>query len=250
MQAEVKGGNMPILEVTLTPGEEVITPHGELSWMSPNVQMSQTASAGGSGGFLAGLKRAVGGGGFFLTRYQAQGSTGFVAFASKVPGHILPIHVTAGSSYLVHRHGWICGTPGIVPTVALQQSFRGGLWGGDGFILQKLEGEGTAWIELSGEVTTYTLAPGQTLLVHPGHVGLFQSTVQFSITRIPGIANKLFGGDGFFLVSLTGPGQIWLQSLPLPSLAHALAPYLAGERATSAAEGGVVGGIVGDLFRR
>jgi uncharacterized protein (AIM24 family) len=87
-------------------------------------------------------------------------------------------------------------------------------------------------------------------LVHPGHVGLFQSTVQFSITRVPGIANKLFGGDGFFLVSLTGPGQIWLQSLPLPSLAHALAPYLGGERVAGAAEGGVVGGIVGDLFRR
>jgi uncharacterized protein (TIGR00266 family) len=250
VQAEVKGGTMPVLEVTLAPGEQVITPHGELSWMSPNVQMSQTTSAGGSGGFLAGLKRAVGGGGFFLTRYQAQGSAGFVAFASKVPGHILPIHVDAGSSYLVHRHGWICGTPGILPTVALQQSFRGGLWGGDGFILQKLEGEGTAWIELSGELTTYTLAPGQTLLVHPGHVGLFQSTVQFSITRVPGIANKLFGGDGFFLVSLTGPGQIWLQSLPLPSLAHALAPYLGGERVAGAAEGGVVGGIVGDLFRR
>ena len=232
MQATVKGATMPVLEISLEHGEEVITPHGELSWMSPNVQMSQTTNAGGAGGFMTGLKRALGGGGFFLTRYQAQNGSGFLAFASKVPGHIVPVEIAPGHSYLVHRHGWICGTPGILPGLGLQQNFRGGMWGGDGFILQKLEGQGTAWIELSGELTTYTLAPGQTLLVHPGHVGMFQAGVSFTMTRIPGIANKIFGGDGFSLVALTGPGQIWLQSLPLPNLAHALAPYL-GEVATS-----------------
>jgi uncharacterized protein (TIGR00266 family) len=249
MQAQVKGATMPVLEISLDSGEEVLTPHGELSWMSPNVQMSQTTGVGGSGGLMKGLKRALGGGGFLMTRYQAHGGSGFVAFATKVPGHILPVDLDSDHSYLVHRHGWLAGTPGIVPGTALQQSFRGGMWGGDGFILQKLEGTGRAWIELSGELTTYGLAAGQTLLVHPGHVGLFESTVRFTMTRIPGIANKIFGGDGFMLVALTGPGQIWLQSLPLPNLAHALAPYLGGERAGSAAEAGVVGGIVGDLFR-
>jgi uncharacterized protein (AIM24 family) len=178
---------------------------------------------------MGGLKRVLGGGGLFLTRYQAQGGQGFVAFAAKVPGHIMPVDVVPGHAYLVHRHGWICGTAGISVGMGVQQSFRGGIWGGDGFILQRLEGEGRAWIELSGELTTYTLGAGQTLLVHPGHVGLFESTVQFAMTRIPGIANKIFGGDGFMLVALTGPGQIWLQSLPLPNLAHALAPYLPGE---------------------
>jgi uncharacterized protein (TIGR00266 family) len=241
---------MPVLEVTLQDGEQVITPHGELSWMSPNVQMSQTMGGGsGGGGLMGGLKRALGGGGFMLTRYQAGGGQGFVAFAAKVPGHILPIGVGPGQTYLVHRHGWICGTEGIVASVGLQQSFRGGLWGGDGFVLQKLQGEGRAWIELSGELTTYSLEAGQSLLVHPGHVGLFQSTVQFSMTRIPGIANKIFGGDGLLLVALTGPGQIWLQSLPLPNLAHALTPYLPGEGVTNAAEGGAVGGIIGGMFR-
>jgi uncharacterized protein (TIGR00266 family) len=220
---------MPVLEITLQHGEEVVTPHGELSWMSPNMQMSQTTGTGGSGGLMGGLKRVLGGGGLFLTRYQAQGGQGFVAFAAKVPGHIMPVDVVPGHAYLVHRHGWICGTAGISVGMGVQQSFRGGIWGGDGFILQRLEGEGRAWIELSGELTTYTLGAGQTLLVHPGHVGLFESTVQFAMTRIPGIANKIFGGDGFMLVALTGPGQIWLQSLPLPNLAHALAPYLPGE---------------------
>ena len=226
MQADVRGETMPVLEIQLQDGEEVITPHGELSWMSPNIQMSQTTGNGSSGGLMGGLKRVLGGGSLFMTRYQAQGGQGFVAFAAKVPGHILPVDIQPGHSFLVHRHGWICGTPGVVAGVGLQQSFRGGMWGGDGFVLQKLDGHGRAWIELSGELTTYTLAPGQTLLVHPGHVGLFQSTVQFTMTRVPGIANKIFGGDGFTLVALTGPGQIWLQSLPLPNLAHALAPYL------------------------
>jgi uncharacterized protein (AIM24 family) len=103
-------------------------------------------------------------------------------------------------------------------------------------------------VELSGELTTYTLEPGQTLLVHPGHVGMFQAQVQFSIAQVPGIANKLFGGDGFHLVALTGPGQVWLQSMPLPNLAHALEPYLntSGEQAVA---GGAVGGIVGNILR-
>jgi uncharacterized protein (TIGR00266 family) len=251
MQADVRGETMPVLEITLQNGEQVITPHGELSWMSPNIQMSQTLGGGkaGGGGLMGGLKRALGGGGLMMTRYQAGGGQGFVAFAAKVPGHILPIDVGPEQTYLVHRHGWIAGTEGVVASVGMQQSFRGGLWGGDGFLLQKLEGQGRAWIELSGELTTYTLAAGQTLMVHPGHVGLFQSTVQFSMTRIPGIANKIFGGDGFMLVALTGPGQIWLQSLPLPNLAHALQPYLATESIGNAAEGGAIGGIVGGIFR-
>ena len=223
MQAEIKGTTMPVLEVTVQPGEQLISTHGELSWMTANMQLSQTTG----GGFMHGFKRVMGGGGIFLTRYEAMGGPGLVAFASKVPGHIVPVDVTPGHSYLVHRHGWLCGTAGITPAIAMQQSFRGGLWGGDGFMLQRLDGEGRAWIELSGELVHYTLGPGQALMVHPGHVGMFEGSVQFQITRVPGITNLLFGQDGFHLVALTGPGQIWLQSMPLPNLAHALAPYVA-----------------------
>jgi uncharacterized protein (TIGR00266 family) len=249
MQAEVKGSTMPVLEVQLQPGEQLISAHGELSWMSSNVQMSQTMSTGsGGGGFMQGLKRAVGGGGIFLTRFEAGGGPGMVAFAAKLPGHIVPVDIGKGQSFLVHRHGWLCGTPGITPSVGLQQSFRGGLWGGDGFILQRLDGEGRAWIELSGELTTYSLEAGQTLLVHPGHIGMFEARVQFRITQVPGIANKLFGGDGFHLVTLTGPGQIWLQSMPLPNLAHALQPYL-GSATTQTATAGAAGGIIGNILR-
>ena len=117
-------------------------------------------------------------------------------------------------------------------------------------MLQKLEGQGRAWIELSGELTSYDLPAGQTLLVHPGHVGMFAGTVQFQITRMRGIANALFGGDGFHLVALTGPGRVWLQSMPLVQLAGALQPYLAGGGGTAQAAGaGAVGGIIGDMLR-
>ena len=245
MQADIKGTTMPVLEVTVQPGEQLISTHGELSWMTANIRMSQTTG----GGFMRGLKRALGGGGIFLTRFEAVGGAGMIAFAAKVPGHIVPIDILPGQAFLVHRHGWLCGTAGIAASIGLQQSFRGGLWGGDGFLLQRLEGEGRAWIELSGELVHYTLGPGQTLMVHPGHVGMFEASVQFTITRVPGIANKLFGEDGFYLVALTGPGQVWLQSMPLPNLAHALAPYIAQQTAPESAGSGALGGIIGGMMR-
>ena len=252
MQANIKGTTMPILEVTLDAGEEVISTHGELAWMTQSIQMSQGMSAGGpgggGGGFMQGLKRAIGGGGMFVTHY---GGPGAITFAAKVPGHIMPVQIDPGQAYFVHRHGWLCGTPGIVPSIGLQQSFRGGMWGGDGFVLQKLEGQGTAWIELSGELTTYDLPPMQGLLVHPGHIGMFQGSVQFTVTRMRGMANAMFGDDGFHVVALTGPGRVWLQSMPIPVLAHALAPYLQHDdrNTQQAAGGGVVGGILGDMLR-
>jgi uncharacterized protein (AIM24 family) len=251
VQANVNGTTMPVLEMVLEPGESIVSTHGDLSWMTPNVQLSQTASSASGGGIMAGLKRMAGGGGLLLTKYEAVGGQGMVSFASKLPGRIFPVDVGPGHGYIVHRHGWLCGTAGITPTVALQQSFRGGLFGGEGFVLQKLEGQGQAWIELSGEIATYELAAGQSLLVHPGHAGLFSDSVTFSVIRLPGIVNRYFGADGHHLVSLTGPGSIWLQSMPLPILAQALSEYM-GERDSGrdAATGGVVGGVLGNVLGR
>jgi uncharacterized protein (TIGR00266 family) len=250
MDAQIKGTTMPVLEITLQQGEQVISTHGELSWMTPNVQLSQHMGTGGGGhGLMQGLKRVMGGGGLFITRYEAVSGPGMITFAAKLPGHIMPVDIAPGQSFFVHRHGWLCGTPGLTASIGLQQSFRGGMWGGDGFILQKIDGQGRAWIALSGELVHYTLAPGQTLMVHPGHVGMFEGSVQFAITRVPGIANVAFGADGFHLVALTGPGQIWLQSMPLPVLAGALDPYLARQVDPQAAQAGAVGGIFGDILR-
>jgi uncharacterized protein (TIGR00266 family) len=226
MQHEIIGTTMPVLSLTLESGERVVAVSGELSWMSSSIQMNTTTGAAGGGGLFGALKRVVGGGSLFMTEYRAEGSRGVVAFATKLPGHIVPVEVAAGQTYMVHRHGFLCGTTGIELGVGFQQSLGAGIFGGSGFILQKMSGAGSAWIELGGEIVTFDLAKGETLRVHPGHVGMFEANVQFEITRIKGIANMLFGGDGIFLASLTGPGRVWLQTLTVSNLAHAILPYL------------------------
>jgi uncharacterized protein (AIM24 family) len=183
-----------------------------------------------------------------MTEYRAIGAPGEVAFATRVPGHIVPVEVGAGCEYLVHRHGFLCATANIELGVGFQQSLGAGIFGGDGFLLQKISGQGIAWLELSGELVIKDLAAGETLRVHPGHVGAFQSSVAFQIQRVPGIKNMIFGGDGVFLAALTGPGRIWLQTLPISRLAHQIQEYLPRQRG-EAVEGGVVGGIVGNILK-
>ncbi len=183
-----------------------------------------------------------------MTEYRAIGAAGELAFATKLPGHIVPVEVSNGHDYMIHRHGFLCATPQIQISVGFQQSLGAGIFGGDGFLLQKLSGQGTAWLELSGELVVRDLQPGETLRVHPGHVGAFQASVSFQITTVPGIKNMIFGGDGFFLAALTGPGRVWLQTLPISKLAHAIQRYLPHEVNRQTVEGGVVGGIVGSIL--
>jgi uncharacterized protein (TIGR00266 family) len=248
MNDRIIGTTLPVLELQMNPGESVVAVSGELSWMSRSINMHTSTQLGGGGGIFGAFKRMAGGGSLFMTEYTAQGEPGLLAFATRVPGHILPVAVYPGQSYLIHRHGFLCSTPGVQLSVAFQQSLGAGIFGGDGFILQKMEGTCQAWIELDGEVVTYDLAAGETMRVHPGHVGMFESSVNFQITRIQGIRNMLFGGDGIFLAALTGPGKIWLQSLPLSNLAHALRPYLGGSTTEAVAETGV-GTIIGGVLR-
>jgi uncharacterized protein (TIGR00266 family) len=247
MQSQILGTTMPVLEVALDPNESVISEAGELSWMTTSIQMMTHTQFGGGGGILGVLKRVAGGGSLFMTEYRAIGAPGTISFATKMPGHIVPIEVRAGHEYMIHRHGFLCATPQIQIGVGFQRSLGAGIFGGDGFLLQRVSGMGTAWIELSGELILKDLQPGENLRVHPGHVGAFQACVSFQITTVPGIKNMIFGGDGVFLASLTGPGKVWLQTLPIARLAHELAEYMPTQR-TEAVEGGVVGGIVGSIL--
>jgi uncharacterized protein (TIGR00266 family) len=248
MESRILGTTLPVLELQLATNESVVAVSGELSWMSQSIDLQTTAGLGGGGGLGGLFKRVAGGGSIFMTKYTAVGAPGLLAFATKVPGHIMPVQVDSGATYYIHRHGFLCGTDGVEIGVGFQQSLGAGIFGGDGFLLQKVTGAGTAWIELDGEVIPYTLAAGETLRVHPGHVGMFDSTVTFGITRIRGIKNMLFGGDGIFLAALTGPGRIWLQSLPLSNLAHALSPYLGGSDGGNMASAGA-GAVVGSMLR-
>jgi uncharacterized protein (AIM24 family) len=202
----------------------------------------------GARGIWGAIGRALSGGGLFMTEYSAPAGRGVVAFAAKVPGSILQVDVPPGHSYMIHRHGFLCGTEGLQLTTGFQRSLGAGIFGGDGFLLQRLAGPCTAWVELGGEVVTYDLAA---LQVHPGHIGMFQDSVSFDITFMRGFANALFGGDGLFVARLTGPGRVWLQTLTVPNLAHALAPYLVGrtgQNIESATAGGIAGAVLRDMF--
>ncbi len=248
MQSRITGTTMPVLEFILDPNESVISEAGELSWMSSSVQLLTHTQLGGGGGIFGVIKRVAGGGTLFMTEYRAVGTPGEIAFATKLPGHIVPVEVNAGNEYMIHRHGFLCATPQVQIGVGFQQSLGAGIFGGDGFLLQRVDGQGIAWIELSGELVIRDLKPGETLRVHPGHVGAFQSGVSFQITTVPGIKNMIFGGDGIFLASLTGPGRIWLQTLPIAKLAHKLQEYMPQGEARQSVQGGVVGGIVGSIL--
>ena len=158
MQSRIVGTVLPVLEFVLEPNETVISEAGELSWMSASIQMQTHTQFGGGGGFLGALKRVAGGGSLFMTEYSAVGARGEIAFATRVPGHIQPVQVGPGMEYLIHRHGFLCATSQVSLGVGFQQSLGAGVFGGDGFLLQKVTGQGACWIELSGELVVKDLA--------------------------------------------------------------------------------------------
>lgn len=247
MKTKITGTTLPVLEIGLEPGDKVIAEPGEFSWMTENVQLNTTAMTAGAKGILGVLGRAFAGGGIFMTEYFTGGGNGMIAFAAKVPGQIMQVDVAPGREYMIHRHGFLCATQGVQLSMGFQRSLGAGIFGGDGFVLQRLAGSCTAFVELGGEIVTYDLAPGESIQVHPGHIGMFESSVNFDITFMRGIMNAIFGGDGLFVARLTGPGKVWLQTLTMPNLAHALAPYLGRAEAQTAAQSGIAGGIAGGV---
>ncbi len=248
MKHTITGSTMPVLQIGLDTNEVIIAEPGEFSWMSDNVRLHTTTQTAGARGFLGIIGRALSGGGLFMTEYRAEGAPGLVAFAAKIPGSIHELDVPAGHSYMIHKHGFLCGTPGVNLSIGFQRQLGAGLFGGNGFIMQRLAGPCTAFVELGGESVVYDLRPGESIQAHPGHVGMFQDSVNFDMVFMRGIRNALFGADGLFIARLTGPGKVWLQSLTVPNLAHALSPYLGGEQATSTAAGVGGGMVAGNIF--
>ncbi|HUL25202.1 MAG TPA: AIM24 family protein [Streptosporangiaceae bacterium] len=250
MREQIHAAAMPVLSIHLEPGESVVAEVGEFSWMTDAIQMSTGAGAAKPGQRLVGaLTPVTGASPPPMSTYTAQGGPGTISFAAKVPGSILPVDVGPGAGYLVHRHGFLAGTPGIEISVGFQRSFRAGIFADKGFVLHRLGGHGRAWAELSGQVVPHELAAGESLRVLPGHVGMFQVSVSFQVVRVPGITNRYFGGDAHYFAELSGPGTVWLQSAPLPQLAASIVSYLPDAAGRpEPVEGGLVGGILGDLL--
>ena len=222
MKYEIQGGNFPVLICTLEPNETMITEGGGMSWMSPNMLM-QTTSNGGIGKMLG---RMITKESLFQNKYTAQNGTGTIAFASSFPGEIIPLDLTSGQEYICQKSAFLASTLGVELSVFLKKKLGAGLFGGEGFIMQKLSGNGTAFIEIDGSAVKYNLAAGQQIIVDTGHVVMMENTCSMDIKTVKGAKNILFGGEGLFNTVVTGPGEVVLQTMPIIKLAQAVMPYI------------------------
>jgi len=241
MRYELSGTVMQTVGIDIGPGETIYCQRTAMCWMSDNVNMHTNTG----GGFFAGLKRSLTGGSFFITDFTAEGGRGgHVAFAPRFPGTIIVKQLAAGESLICRRETFLCAEKSVSIELAWQQRIGAGFFGGAGFMLQRVTGPGTVFLDLSGEVVTKTLAPGEKILVQAGHVGIHQPSVSFDIQMVRGFGNIIFGGEGLFLATLTGPGEIHLQSMPILNLAEEIAQYLPGGTSNNAG-GNVAGAAVG-----
>lgn len=218
---------MPVLEVSLASGETLVTEGGQVGWYSQGMALETSTrfGSGGGGGLFNSLKRAVGGGGLFLTEYTAPPTGGFIALAARMPGVIQELTIDAQDEFMVQTGGFVAGTRDVEVSVGLQKKLGVGIFGGAGVIFQKLSGQGTAWVALSGEVVEYDLQPGQSLLIHPAHLALYLGSMELNFASVKGVKNKFFG-DSLVMAEVHGPGHVWLQSMTMAKLAEALEPYL------------------------
>jgi uncharacterized protein (TIGR00266 family) len=245
MQFNISGTTMQTVSIDLQAGETIFSQRNVMGWMTDNVQMNTTTG----GGFLSAIKRSLSGGGMFVVDYTAQGPAR-IAFAARFPGQILPFTLKPGEQMVCRKETFLCAEKSVQLDIAFQQRLGAGFFGGEGFILQRVTGPGTVWLDLSGEVVIEDLAPGQKLLVHAGHVGIQTPTIQFSIQMVRGFRNVLFGGEGLFLATVTGPGRVWLQSMPVMNLAEEIGKFLPHNApAAEATGGGVAGAVFSSLFK-
>ena len=242
MEYEITGDNLQLVTLHLQGGETVYAEAGAMNHMSSNMDMQAKAK----GGLMKGLKRMVSGESFFITEFTPQGD-GFVAFGGNVPGKIEAIQISPGNEFLAQRDAFLCSENGVDMDIAFTKKLGAGFFGGEGFILQKYSGQGTVFIHACGDFIVKNLEPGETLKVDTGSLVGFESSVQYDITRAGGIKTSLFGGEGLFLTTLTGPGKVIIQSLSISNLAAALAPHMSiGDSGSSGSGGLSIGKLIGD----
>lgn len=222
MKYSVQGDTMQILAVELSPGEEVYSESGAMAWMSANVSMESHMR----GGLGAGIGRMFTGESLFLVKYTSAGGTGMVTFAPSFPGKIVPVEVGAGREIICQKDAFLAAQESVNLETVFRKKLGVGLFGGEGFLLQKLTGKGMAFVEIDGEVFEMKLKEGEKLRVDTGSIAMFESTVKYEIEMVKGVKNMMFGGEGMFLATLEGPGTVWLQSMPASNVARKIIPYL------------------------
>ena len=220
MQYEIKGGAFPVVICQLESGEQMVTEKGSMVWMSPSMQME--TKGGGLGRMFS---KAFSGESMFQNVYTARGA-GMIAFGSSFPGRILALTIAPGQEMIVQKSAFLAAQPGVELSIHFNKRLGVGLFGGEGFIMQRLGGRGVAFVEIDGELVEYELKAGEQLVVDTGNVAGFTEGVRMEIQQVPGMKNKLLGGEGLFNTVVTGPGRVILQTMPLSAFAGAITPYL------------------------
>ena len=220
MRYEIKGGSFPVVICQVESGKQIITEKGSMVWMSPNMQME--TSGGGLGKMFS---KAFSGESMFQNIYTARGD-GMIAFGSSFPGQIKAIEIGPGREMILQKSAFLAAESSVELSIHFNKKIGTGLFGGEGFIMQRLSGHGIAFVEIDGELIEYELKPGQQIVVDTGNVAGFEPGVQMEIQQVPGLKNKLLGGEGLFNTILTGPGRIWLQTMPISNVAMSIRPYL------------------------
>ena len=214
MNYNIEGEPLPVVICNLEANETMITEKGAMSWMTPNMKM-ETTSNGGIGKMFG---RAFSGESMFQNRYTSMGGPGMIAFASCFPGCIRPFQIAPGQEIIAQKSAFLASTSGVELSVFFQKRIGAGFFGGEGFIMQRLSGNGLAFLEFDGHIKEYELAPGQQLVIDTGYLAAMTGSCQLEIQTVPGIKNVVFGGEGLFNTVVTGPGRVWLQSMPVLSL--------------------------------
>ena len=222
METRISGDSLPVVFCTLNKGESVITENGGMSWMSEGLTMNTSTN----GGLLKGLGRALAGESIFMNTYTADRDGAEIAFASSFPGRIIEFDLAAGQSIIAQKRAFLCSEASVKLSMHFQKKLGAGLFGGEGFIMQKIEGPGKVFLEIDGDVVEKVLAPGEILKVDNGYVAAMESTVNMNIETVKGLKNIFLGGEGLFLTTLTGPGKVYLQTMPVSNLVGLVASAL------------------------
>lgn len=222
MEYEITGGSFPTVICTLNQGETMKDETGAMAFMTSEIKMETNTG----GGLLKGLGRALSGDTIFLNFFTAEADNQKIAFSACYPGKIMPITLDGTNTIIGEKNAFLAAEDSVDIDIYFKKKIGVGLFGGEGFILQKFTGTGTLFLEIDGEVVEHDLAPGEKLLVNQGHVAAMEETVDFDIEMVKGVKNIVFGGEGLFFTRLTGPGKVWIQTMPISKLADAIIPYI------------------------
>lgn len=222
MESIISGDGLPVVTCKLKKGESIISENGGMSWMDPKIKMETTTN----GGIMKGLGRVLSGESIFMNSFTAEEDDVEISFASSFPGKILELNLAPEESIIAQKRAFLCGESSVNMKMHFRKNLGAGLFGGEGFIMQKVTGPGKVFLEIDGDLVKKELAAGEKLVIDNGYLAAMTEGVELNIETVKGLKNIVFGGEGLFITMLTGPGTVWLQSMPVSNLVGLIAAGL------------------------